>query len=194
MIYLVRHGETIWNMIGRQQGHLDSPLTQRGIDQARAAGRLLKKILPEASQLAIETSPLERARQTAAIVCQELGLSVAAVVISPLLIEHHLGNWHGLTWEEIEEEFPGSRLAREANKWTYRVPGGESYALIKNRARQWLESQRHAPITITVTHEMLSRTIQGAHAQLTPDETLGRNHPHDRIYLLHEGKIDEIHC
>lgn len=194
MIYLVRHGETIWNVIGRQQGHLNSPLTQRGINQAQAAGRLLRKQLPEASQVAIETSPLERARQTAAIVSQELGLREATVVISPLLIEHHLGNWQGLTWEEIEEKFPRARSAREANKWTYLVPGGESYALVANRARQWVENQRHAPVTIAVTHEMLSRTIQGAYVQLTPDETLGRNHPHDRIYRFHEGKIDEILC
>jgi broad specificity phosphatase PhoE len=65
---------------------------------------------------------------------------------------------------------------------------------VANRAQQWLESQRHAPVTIAVTHEMLSRSIQGAYAQLTPDETLGCNHPHDRIYRLHEGKVDEILC
>jgi probable phosphoglycerate mutase len=42
MIYLIRHGETAWNRIKRRQGHLDSPLTERGIAQAQAIGRRLK--------------------------------------------------------------------------------------------------------------------------------------------------------
>ena len=49
----------------------------------------------------------------------------------------------------------------EAHKWDYVVPGGESHARVAARARQWLASPRHAEITIAVTHEMISRTIQG---------------------------------
>ena len=194
MIYLVRHGETTWNRVGRQQGRLDSPLTPKGIEQARATGRALRRVLPDLDTVCIETSPLGRARQTASILCDELGLDESALVIAPLLIEANFGAWQGLTHAEIEALYPGARQAREADKWHYVVPGGESYALVDARARRWLACRRHAPVTIAVTHEMLSRTMQGAYGALTQVETLDRSHRQDRIYRLHNGWIAELLC
>lgn len=194
MIYLVRHGETTWNREGRQQGHLDSQLTSTGIEQAHAAGRVLRQALCDAPTICIETSPLGRARQTAAILCGELGIEASASVVSSLLIECNLGAWQGLTHPEIDLKYPGEWSAREANKWEYVVPSGESYALVDIRARQWLASTRHAPVTIAVTHAILSRTLQGAYGRLTPAETIARSHPHDRIYWLHDGQIEELQC
>ncbi len=194
MIFLVRHGETSWNRVGRQQGHLDSPLTPKGIEQARAAGLALRRTLPDVDTVCIETSPLGRARQTATILCDELGLDESALVVAPLLIEANFGVWQGLTHAEIDAQYPGARQAREAHKWHYVVPGGESYALVDTRARRWLACRRHAPVTIAVTHEMLSRTMQGAYGALTQTETLGRSHRQDRIYWLHDGRIAELLC
>jgi broad specificity phosphatase PhoE len=194
VIYLVRHGETTWNRAGRQQGHHDSPLTDTGIEQARAAARLLRHAILEIQTACIETSPLGRARQTAAILAEVMGVDPDAVVVTPLLAEHHLGGWEGLTRAEIDARYPGARQEREARKWDYVVPGGESYARVSARARQWLTSPRHAAITIAVTHEAISRTIQGAYAELTVDETLARSHRQDRIYRLHAGRVDEIPC
>jgi probable phosphoglycerate mutase len=194
MIFLVRPGETTWNREKRQQGHLDSPLTSKGIGQARAAGQALKTLLPQGQKVCIETSPIGRARQTAALLCAELGLDVNALVVSPLLTEHHLGSWQGLTNAEIDERYPGARRAREENKWTYTVPGGESYALVYKRAKQWLAQGRHAPVTVVVTHEMYSRVLQGAYCGLTPAETLGRSHHQGLIYWLHDSQMEEIRC
>ncbi len=192
MIYLMRHGETIWNQEGRYQGHLDSPLTPKGIEQARAAGQFLRSKLPNVHAVCIEISPLGRVRQTATILCTELGIDASSLVVSPLLIEHNMGTWQGLTNAEVYARYPGAWKAREVNKWAYVVPGGESYSLIDIRARQWLASKRHALVTIAVTHEMLSRTIQGAYKGLTPLKTLRRSHRQDRIYWLHEGQIEEL--
>src|SRR2546428_7625300 len=111
MIYLVRHGETPWNRVGRQQGHLDSPLTPKGIEQARAAGRALRRALPDVHTVGIETSPLGRARQTATILRDELGLEESALVVAPLLIEANFGVWQGLTHAEIDAQYPGARRA-----------------------------------------------------------------------------------
>jgi len=194
VIHLVRHGETTWNRSGRQQGHHDSPLTDTGIEQARAAGRVLRRGIRDSQAACIETSPLGRARQTAVILAEVLGLDLDAVVIAPLLVEHHLGGWEGLTRVEIDAQYPGARQEREKDKWDYVVPGGESYVRVAARARRWLASPRHAEITIAVTHEMISRTIQGAYAELTVDETLARSHRQDRIYRLHAGRVEEISC
>jgi broad specificity phosphatase PhoE len=68
LIYLVRHGETVWNQAGRQQGQLDSPLTPEGVAQARSAGRFLRQILPAVAGIVLETSSLGRARTTAEII------------------------------------------------------------------------------------------------------------------------------
>jgi probable phosphoglycerate mutase len=194
VIYLVRHGETTWNRVGRQQGHNDSPLTELGIEQARAAGRLLQRLIPDIYNVCIETSPLGRARQTAIILSEVLGLDPNEILVAPLLIEHHLGNWQGLTHSEIDARDPGALQAREERKWDYVVPGGESYALVADRAKQWLASKRHAPITIAVTHAIISRTLQGAYGGFTPSETVNRSHPQDRIYRLHDGRVEEISC
>lgn len=194
MIYLVRHGETTWNRVGRQQGHNDSPLTELGIEQARAAGRKLQRLIPDIYNVCIETSPLGRARQTAIILSEVLGLDPNEILVAPLLIEHHLGNWQGLTHSEIDARDPGALQAREERKWDYVVPGGESYALVADRAKQWLASKRHAPITIAVTHAIISRTLQGAYGGFTPSETVARSHRQDRIYRLHAGRVEEMSC
>jgi len=193
-IYIVRVGETAWERNGRQQGQLDSPLTPKGIEQARAAGRALRTLLPEGPPVSMEISPLGRAGHTAALLCAELELDASAMVVSPLLIEHNLGAWQGLTNEEIDTQYPGARRAREADKWRYVVPGGESYASVYNRAREWLAGKRESHITIAVTHRMVSRVLQGAYAGLTPEQTLHRSHFSDRLYRLHDAQLEEFEC
>jgi len=102
VIYLVRHGETIWNEAGRQQGQLDSPLTAKGSAQAQAVGRTLRHILQGARGVLIESSSLGRARQTAFLIGAELGIHSNEIRTSPLLMEHKLGVWEGLTYAEID--------------------------------------------------------------------------------------------
>jgi broad specificity phosphatase PhoE len=70
ILYLVRHGKTAWNREGRIQGHLDSPLTARGIAQARRAGTRLQELLGGPHRWVLRFSPLGRARHTAAIIAE----------------------------------------------------------------------------------------------------------------------------
>ena len=93
MIYLLRHGETLWNVEGRLQGQKDSPLTLRGIAQARAVAVLLYDMLDEPSAFEFVASPLARTWQTAVIVCQTLGLDCGTIRFEPRLAEHHFGLW-----------------------------------------------------------------------------------------------------
>jgi 2,3-bisphosphoglycerate-dependent phosphoglycerate mutase len=101
MLLLVRHGETDWNAEGRLQGQTDRPLSEFGRRQAR---RLAEELDGERFD-AIYASDLARARETAEIVGERLGLRV---VLDPELREKDWGTWEGLTSVERDRvEFAG---------------------------------------------------------------------------------------
>jgi broad specificity phosphatase PhoE len=193
MIYLVRHGETAWNLIKRRQGRQDSPLTERGVAQAKAMGHCLRELL-NGNAVQISSSPLGRAMATATIIAEHLDVAKENIVAEPLLAELHMGHWQGLSNAQIDERFPGARQERAANKWGYVIPGGESYAQVYDRAVAWLATVPEKQLMITVAHEMISRTIRGAYCQLEPHTMLALNHPHHIIYRLDEGQTKEIIC
>ncbi len=90
-IYLIRHGETEWNRAGRWQGDLDSPLTETGRTQAARIGAALKNagVGPETHRF--YTSPMGRARRTAALILVALGQSDAAMTEDARLREISVG-------------------------------------------------------------------------------------------------------
>src|SRR5512140_18596 len=96
-VFLVRHGETTWNREGRIQGSGDSPLTERGVAQARAVAARLAAERFEA----LHSSDLGRARETARHVAAAVKLEVTA---HPGLRERSYGILEGKTWEEIARE------------------------------------------------------------------------------------------
>jgi broad specificity phosphatase PhoE len=99
-IFLARHGETEWNRVGRWQGNTDIPLSDVGRAQARnLAERLRPRGITE-----IFASDLSRARETAEIVAETLG--VTRVRLDPRLRERGFGCFEGLTREECEERHP----------------------------------------------------------------------------------------
>jgi broad specificity phosphatase PhoE len=98
-LLLVRHGETDWNAELRVQGHADPSLNERGREQARA----LAASLADETIDAVYSSDLARARETAEIVAEALGLGVH---LDAGLREFDTGNWTGLTRDEIRARFP----------------------------------------------------------------------------------------
>jgi broad specificity phosphatase PhoE len=124
-LLLVRHGETDWNAEGRLQGHTDLPLNEPGRRQARTlAGELAGDGIE-----AVYSSDLARARETADIVAERLGLPV---VLDPDLREKDWGTWEGLTGEERERvelvgettEAHRERMLRALGAIAARHPGG----------------------------------------------------------------------
>src|SRR5207302_1635486 len=105
-IYLVRHGETEWNRARRYQGWSDSPLTEQGLTQAAAIGRLLCG-LPEAKSAGLVASPIGRARRTAEIIRERLG-HTAPLRFDDRLRELSFGSWDGFTRAEIAALRPGA--------------------------------------------------------------------------------------
>lgn len=190
-IYLVRHGETVWNVEGRLQGWQDSPLTSRGMAQAHTAGRRLADSTTIRSPRVI-SSPLGRAISTANILLQALRPCRPRTSVEDGIAEHRFGDWEGLTWLEIERRWPGERANREADKWNFRVPGGESYALLLERLQEWLWSLEDDGPVIVVMHEMVSRVLRYTYAGLSTEEALRLPHPQDTVMVLADGKLSKL--
>jgi probable phosphoglycerate mutase len=98
-IYLVRHGETEWNLQRRYQGSGDSPLTEKGINQAKALNQFLKEITFDK----IYSSPANRALHTAQIIT---GKPLSEITVVKEFQEINLGKWEGKLYSEMENENP----------------------------------------------------------------------------------------
>lgn len=134
-LILVRHGETDWVRQGRYQGSTDVPLNRAGFCQARALARLLKKERP----MAVYSSGLTRARETAKLigkVCRR------QVLIDKRLNEVSFGNWEGFLHREICTRFPRAARKWYAGRWSSEPPGGESLMSLGRRISQFLKSIR----------------------------------------------------
>ncbi|MEM7091643.1 MAG: histidine phosphatase family protein [Actinomycetota bacterium] len=114
-VLFVRHGQSEWNAQGRWQGQADPPLSQLGIDQARAAGRHLRD-WPAFDGIA--SSTLDRAATTADQIADELGFDIPFRTVD--LAERSAGEWSGLTRDEIDRDYPGYLKSR-------RYPPGYEY-------------------------------------------------------------------
>jgi probable phosphoglycerate mutase len=123
---IVRHGETHWNVAGRLQGHLDSPLTPVGRAQADAvAQRLAAERLD-----ALYTSDLGRARDTAAPIERATGRTALR---EPGVRERCYGIFESLTWGEIEAQYPREFARLASRDPAYGVPEGESALAFRDR-------------------------------------------------------------
>lgn len=126
-ILLLRHGQTLWNIEGRIQGHGDSPLSAEGLAQADALARRLGAERPDM----LYTSDLGRARQTMAPIARATGLVPR---VDPDLRERCYGVFEGRTWLEIEREFPREYEAHLGRSPAVKAEGGESMLEFYERA------------------------------------------------------------
>jgi broad specificity phosphatase PhoE len=189
-ILVVRHGETEWNRERRHQGRFDSPLTERGIAQARAIGRLLAT-LPGAASAPIVASPQGRARRTAEIIRDELG-SAGALRIEDRLREHSVGSWDGLTYDEIEARVPGVFDGEGSHDWYFRALEAESYSAFAARVGEWLGERDKTATNIVVAHGLVSRVLRGLYGGLPRAAALNLPVPQNCIFRLCGGAIDEL--
>ena len=161
MILLARHGETDENAAGRVQGYLDPPLNDRGREQARA---LAERAAPE-GVVALWTSHLQRAHETAAIVGERLGLEPR---VDERLAESRRGAWEGRLLREIELEDPELWAAWRSADGDFRFPGGgESLAEHAARVGEALADVARGPLpALVVAH---GGSIRCAFALRHPD-------------------------
>ena len=157
-LIFLRHGETDWNAEGRLQGQHDVPLNGRGRDQAASAGRMVRDAFgAELDTLHFVASPLSRTRETMEIARTAMGLDAKAYDTDERLVELSFGRWEGLIWPEVKAMDPWAATAREGNKWTFQPPGGESYAMLADRLRPWLDTVERD--TLVVSHGGVARVL-----------------------------------
>lgn len=121
MIWLARHGETADNAEGRVQGSIDTPLNERGREQARA----LADRVAELDLAALYSSQLARALETAQIVGERIGLEP---IVDARFAESRRGGWEGRLLADLEREEPDDWRAWREGRQEFRFPGGESLA------------------------------------------------------------------
>jgi probable phosphoglycerate mutase len=146
---LIRHGESEGNREWRLQGQREYPMTERGHCQAEALARRLARW----QIAAVYSSPLRRARETAAVIAEALGL---AVQVLPGVEEYDFGELSGLTWWEIQKRAPALAAAvvsRSAEHPQY--PGEEGREAFRQRvcgALWGLREDHHGDTVAVVTH------------------------------------------
>jgi len=147
-VIIVRHGQTEWNIRGIRQGNLDSPLTAKGLLQAKA----LAQRLARERFTALYSSDLGRALQTAQEVSKVTGHEIIA---DARLRERHLGIFQGLSGEEIKQKYPEEYKLHRGLGPDYVIPGGESVKQQVARNLGYLNEigEKHSGETVVVvTH------------------------------------------
>jgi probable phosphoglycerate mutase len=191
VIYLVRHGQTEFNRERRIQGHVDSPLTELGVRQAKAVGRLLRDLIREPDGWRIVSSPLGRAHSTAELISGKLG--GLPVDLDDRLKEMSWGAYDGRLRAELEAEQPETF---GKTGWAFDAETGESYEEVSARVGDWLATLPPEPERkiIAVSHGISGRVLRGLYANLDRDEASLQDVPQDAIYLLQHGGVGRIDC
>jgi broad specificity phosphatase PhoE len=162
-LLLARHGETPDNAHGRILGRRDPPLSEAGREQA---ARLAASV--GTAVAAMWCSPLLRARQTAEIVADAIGL---APTVLDDLIESDRGTWEGQRFEEISAVTPELFAAFEAAQEDFAFPGGESLAQQLQRTRKALTMVAAGPTpALVVAHAGTIRAAMIAVGRRPPPE------------------------
>ena len=130
-IWLVRHGETPWNVEGRVQGWEDIALNENGIAQAHALAKHVARLKEAGDTLdAVYSSDLKRAHLTASIVAQAIDLPL---LVDAGIRERHFGVLQGLIFNEMEQHEPEAYRIWRSRDPLLDMPQGESLGVFHNR-------------------------------------------------------------
>ena len=190
-IYYIRHGETSWNAEGRLQGTLDIPLNELGRKQAARAGGILGELLARDGRdkraMPFVASPLGRARTTMDLVREVLGLPAGQYSLDDRLREIGYGEWEGFTLAEMQARDPAFYAKRLTEKWTMSVPGGESYASVQLRMRDWYDALKAD--TVAVAHGGTCRALMVALGHETPQSAADLYIEQGTVYVFGDGTL-----
>ena len=200
-LFLVRHGQTEWNATRRFQGQTNIPLNATGRAQAALNGRLLRVFMEQRNydpqRLTVISSPLDRASETAEIVCRELRIK-PCIQLDARLSEQFYGEWEGMLAEEIAARYPGEWDARKSSYWNFKPSNGESCAEVRARVKSLLEEC--GPMTLLVGHfgSLFSALWLAMEQKPKPWQAVSSEEPtqvrvhQDMVYVIEENGVLEV--
>ncbi len=179
-LFLVRHGETYFNLEDRIGG--DSHLTEKGLTQARALAEYFSNVrIP-----IIFTSNYLRTLQTAAPIAERQEHS--SLIALPEFNEIHAGICDGMTYQEIQEQMPQVADARKRDKYGYTYPQGEGYASMEQRIHRGLQKvfylNNYDDNIMIVGHRAVNRMILSDFVFRQKEEVPYIYMPQDRYYHI----------
>jgi len=193
-IYYIRHGETEWNALGRLQGTQDIPLNALGRVQAVQAGNILAERVAhdgrDLASLRFVASPLVRARATMELVLVTLKLPPAGYALDARLREIGYGKWEGATLPEMQAADPAFYARRLTDKWSLAPEGGETYADVEDRVRDWYKSL--SGDIVAVAHGGTARALMVALGFETPHSAVDLPIQQGAVYVFGEDGFEKF--
>jgi broad specificity phosphatase PhoE len=191
VLYLVRHGETDFNVAQRLQGRYETNLNANGRRQARESAAVLRDLIEREQHQPADypyvCSPLQRARETMEILRAELGLDPKAYEVDARLAEIAYGAWEGFTLPEIQARDPDVLQQRERDKWDFTPPGGESYRDVARRVAEWYAAVTRD--TVVVAHGGVARVLMANFHILPEDAAAHADILHAGVYVFSGGAV-----
>ena len=184
--FLVRHGETEWNVERRIQGWADSPLTSVGRAQAEIHGKLLATLGIDR----VLASPLGRTKQTVAPIVRE---TKVAAEYHARLREVCMGEWSGRTSREIQSCYAEQWQARLDDPEGYRPPNGENRFDVSRRVAPLLVELNDAPQhdqVVLVSHGITIRVLLELLLGYSDETTRTLRVPNDLVYCVELGSAN----
>ncbi len=185
-LVFLRHGQTSWNAEGRLQGQRDIPLNDIGRGQAKRNGEAIIAAMPHVADYDFVASPLVRARETMEIARLAMGLDPTTYHLDDRLKELSFGDWEGFTGAELGTQDKALLATREDDKWAFVPPGGESYAVLLVRVREWLDTLTRP--TFVVAHGGVGRVIRADILGVDPLTAVSDDFPQDRLLVIESGE------
>jgi probable phosphoglycerate mutase len=190
-LYLVRHGETDFNVAQRLQGRYETRLNARGRAQAGESAAVLRDLIAREQHRSGDypyvSSPLQRARETMEILRTALGLDPNAYDVDARLAEISYGEWEGHTLPEIQARDPDVLKRRECDKWDFKPPGGESYREVATRVAEWYATVTRD--TVVVAHGGVARVLMANFHILPEEEATHADILHGGVYVFSGGAV-----
>ena len=187
-LYIVRHGETVWNTLDKMQGVKDSPLTVKGKSHAEKMGKKLKVL--DADFSVLYSSDLGRALETANLINDSLNLDVKT---DERLRERNMGIFEGHSWDYVRENYKKDFKLLVSDDDSYRIPEGESRGDYRDKVisfMKYIAEKHEGENVLAVTHRgfinFFLRII--LNIPLNARSGLKINNASLSIFTLHKGR------
>ncbi|MCX7936770.1 MAG: 2,3-diphosphoglycerate-dependent phosphoglycerate mutase [Chlorobi bacterium] len=178
ILILLRHGQSEWNKENRFTGWIDVDLSERGIEEARAAGDALRDIPIDI----VFTSALRRAIRTAEIVLERIGKQDIPLIKNQALNERHYGDLQGLNKDDVARQYGLEQFKLWRRSYDVAPPNGESLKMTSERVLPYYESEilphlREGKNVLIVAHGNSLRALVMALEKLTPAQIVEKEIP-----------------